>query len=279
MVPLDLISAKTRQEFREYFVGTTLAVIDDAFSAEGVKADLSYEPPVGGQRRTLVEQYYHTIDWRSADDVSRILRVYEAVLVDLDLEAAGGHNAEGAKKTALALRRWLSRDGIREDGGRLVMPGHPSLQDALVGIDAPELQRQIERMRLAVDVDPGLAIGTAKELVETVCKTVLNERGAPADPNWDVPRLVKETRQVLALLPSDIDDSAKGAKSIKRLLNNLGSVVSGLAELRNLYGTGHGKHGHAKGVHPRHARLAVGAAATLATFLLETHRARGEEAA
>jgi hypothetical protein len=271
----DLLSAKTRQEFREYFVSTTLAKIDDAFRAEGFEADLTYDPPVGGQRRTLVEQYYRAVDWRDRSWVSRVLRVYEAVLVVLDLEAASkGYNADWAKETAVALRRWLARDGIKEDAGRLTLPGHRSLDDALASIDAPELQRQIDRMRASLESDPGLAIGTAKELVETVCKTILSERRGPPDPAWDLPRLVKETREVLTLLPADIDDSAKGAESIKRLLSNLGAVVSGLAELRNLYGTGHGKHGRAKGVHPRHARLAVGAAATLATFLLETHEVR-----
>ena len=68
--------------------------------------------------------------------------------------------------------------------------------------------------------------------------------------------------------------AAKGTETIQRLLSNLGAVAQGLSELRNLYGTGHGKHGKAKGLFARHARLAVGAAATLATFLLETHEDR-----
>jgi hypothetical protein len=274
-MPRDLISAKTRQEFREYFVSTSLATIDDAFRAEGLKADLSHQPAVGGQRRTLVEQYYHGIDWRRASDVAPVLNVYEAVLVDLDLQASGdGVTAASARERSTALRRWLTRDGIKEDGGSLALPGHASVHDVPIGIDSPELQRQIDRMRSSIDADPGLAIGTAKELVETVCKTILVERGAEPHHDWDVGRLVKEARQQLSLLPSDIDDGAKGADSIKRLLNNLGSVLNGIAELRNLYGTGHGKHGKAKGVLPRHARLAVGAAATLATFLLETHESR-----
>lgn len=52
---------------------------------------------------------------------------------------------------------------------------------------------------------------------------------------------------------------------------NVGTVVQGLAELRNAYGTGYGKHGRARGLQSRHARLAVGASGALATFLLETH--------
>jgi hypothetical protein len=63
------------------------------------------------------------------------------------------------------------------------------------------------------------------------------------------------------------------------LLNNslapaLATVSQSLAELRNLYGTGHGKGGRTKGLSPRHAKLAVGAAATLAVFLFETHKER-----
>lgn len=274
-MPRDLISAKTRQEFREYFVGTTLATISDAFSAEGLEPDSSYSPPFSGSRRNLVEQYFHAIDWRSHEQVTQVLRVFEAVLLELDLHAnVGDANSGWARDRAAALRAWLTRDGVAEVEGRLRLPGHASLHDALTSIDAPELQRQIDRLRSSVDSDPALAIGTAKELVETVCKTILAERRVPVDPNWDVPRLVKEARGCLSLMPSDINDATRGADSIRRVLSNLGTLVSGIAELRGLYGTGHGRHGQARGVHPRHARLVVGAAATLAIFLLETHEAR-----
>lgn len=131
-----------------------------------------------------------------------------------------------------------------------------------------------ERMRAAVDDDPALAIGTAKELLETTCKTILHEREVEIDPAWDIARLVKEARAALELLPEDVPDSARGAQVAKRLLSNLGSIAQGLAELRNLYGTGHGRHGRGGGPGPRHARLAVGAAAALATFLFETHEHR-----
>lgn len=61
-------------------------------------------------------------------------------------------------------------------------------------------------------------------------------------------------------------------ETIRRLLSNLATITSGIAELRNSYGTGHGKAASSKGLGPRHAKLAVGAASTLAVFLAETHR-------
>jgi len=67
----------------------------------------------------------------------------------------------------------------------------------------------------------------------------------------------------LKLIPEGIPDTARGAEVIKCLLSNLGMIGNGLAELRGLYGTGHGKHGTATGLGVRHAKLAVGPAATV----------------
>ena len=88
----------------------------------------------------------------------------------------------------------------------------------------------------------------------------------------DVPTLTKETLKELKLVPDGVPDSARGSDVVKRFLSNLGTIGNGLAELRGLYGTGHGKDGKTQGVKPRHAKLAVGAAATLTTFLFETHK-------
>jgi len=79
-------------------------------------------------------------------------------------------------------------------------------------------------------------------------------------------------------VPEGIADAVKGAETIKRVLSNLGSIVYGLAELRNLYGSGHGRSGPLRGLTPRHARLAVSSAGALCTFLLETHDARKHKA-
>lgn len=147
-----------------------------------------------------------------------------------------------------------------------------SLKDTATSIDAIQLADQIRRMEQAVHTDPSLAIGTAKELVETVCKTILAERGREIPGIPDVPTLSKETFKQLKLVPEGIPEEARGSKVIKTLLSNLGTIANNLAEIRNLYGTGHGHEGKAKGLGVRHAKLAVGAAAALTMFLFETHK-------
>ena len=97
-------------------------------------------------------------------------------------------------------------------------------------LDAIYLAEQIRRMEASVETDPGLAIGTAKELIETCCKTILAERGKPMTGTPDVPTLTKETLKELKLVPDGVPDSARGSDVVKRLLSNLGTIGNGLAE-------------------------------------------------
>jgi hypothetical protein len=281
MAKRDIISKKTRLEFREYFVGTSLRQISQEFDAADVPFDADYKPPEDGQRRSLVEHYYHAVDFSLWRDVRKVLRVYENVLVELEerlKNRSWGDRQETLTRTLSGLVRCLERDGFQYRDGRIVPVKHNSaiedLSATAQALDAHVLHQQIERIRASLDDDPALAIGTAKELVETTCKTVLADYGIQAKSSWDISRLVKEARAVLRLVPEDIPDSAKGAEVIKRVLSNRGQISQGIAELRNMYGTGHGKDGRAKGLGPRHARLAVGCSIALASFLFETHEAR-----
>lgn len=153
-------------------------------------------------------------------------------------------------------------------------PGVASARQAFSEADLTYVTQQITRMETAIPNDPELAIGTAKELVETCCKTILAERGVETPRSVEIAHLVKSTLKELQLTPADIPESAKAAENIKRLLSNLASVTQGLAELRNFYGTGHGKSARVKGLKARHAKLCVGVASTLSVFLMETHLER-----
>lgn len=180
--------------------------------------------------------------------------------------------AEGAAHEVTESDKRLA-DRCRKIASRL-LAGGPSLDDLkrkARSLDANHLAEQIRRMEDSVETDPSLAIGTAKELIETCCKTILSERGREIPGTPVVPTLTKATLKELRLVPEGVPNAARGADVIKRLLSNLSTVGHGLAELRGLYGTGHGQHGSTSGLTSRHAKLAVGAASTLAVFLFETH--------
>jgi hypothetical protein len=277
----DLISIKTRQLFREYFVGTSLRFISDEFDAARVDCDLAHQPTVSGQRRCLVEQYYHSVNWTDWRDIKKVLQVFESVLHTaekvIQSSLADSEFTKRLKSDVESMLYYLRKDGFQYVDGRLAsgagLPSLDAIKENAAEFDAKHLAEQIHRIEQSVESDPALAIGTAKELIETTCKTILAERGKPVSGTPDIPTLTKETLKELKLVPDGVPDSARGSDVIKRLLSNLGTIGNGLAELRGLYGTGHGKHGQTSGLTARHAKLAVGAAATLTTFLFETHKA------
>lgn len=156
------------------------------------------------------------------------------------------------------------------DGSQLTLAEAKRVAERLSG---HYIAQQVRRLHEAADKDAELAIGTAKEFLETVCKTILSERSVAISRNEDLPALVRTTVKNLAIIPAGIADHAQSEKTITVLLNNLGSVGQQLAEIRNHFGTGHGRSTDHIGLQKRHARLAIGAAATLAVFLYECHEA------
>jgi Abortive infection C-terminus len=185
-----------------------------------------------------------------------------------------------ARRTHGTLVACIRRDGYEYRDGKLlasgIAPATSRLKEEAVRVDAPYLLQQVERIENQIEGDPRLAIGTSKELVETVCKMILTDRKVAVDRKWELMELVKRTREELKLVPDDIPESVKAAETIRKLLGNLAAITQSLAELRNTYGTGHGHDGRIKGLSPRHARLAAGAACVLAKFLFETHTHRSE---
>lgn len=275
-----ILSPKTRLEFREYFVGTSVARVDDAFALAGIPLRDDYDPPCSGARRRRVEQYYVSVDCAKLADVRQVLVVYEHVLDELEHQVKHGDDywKKDAEATLDSLLRCVRRDGFEWVDGHLLSAAKTiqlrDIHDTITAVNAPELAQQLARLRKAVDEDPGLAIGTAKEMLETTCKAILEDQGVSFDARWDFPELLKATRRELRLLPDDIPEAVRGAETMKRLLSSLGQIGHGLAELRNLYGSGHGRSPGAKGLSARHARLAVGAVATLVQFLFDTHQER-----
>lgn len=156
-------------------------------------------------------------------------------------------------------------------GARRSVSRARSVADAL---DAGWMQKEIERLENAVERDPALAIGTAKDLIETCCKSILSRRGHEISRKADLPELSKLLAKELQLVPEGIPDQAKGAETIRLILRNLSALTQYLAELRGLYGSGHGRDGKYRGLEPRHARLAVAAAVAFIDFVTETHQQR-----
>lgn len=264
---MDLISRQTRLAFREHLVGWTLRTITDLFDAADIPhVSMPQESLPSGMRRSLVEEYYAGVDWSSARDVRKVLRVYEDILAELDPESRDHEK----------LSNLLGRDGYVYQDGHLLSGGPVELakvEDASQLVDRRAIGDHLRRIEESVDSDPAQAVGSAKELVETVSKLVLEHYSENPDRYDTVQQLVKAAIRHLDLSQEDLPETRRGADSMRQVLAGVAQVVGGIAELRNLYGTGHGQ-ARPAALQARHARLVVGSASTICMFLLETLDAR-----
>ncbi len=262
MTGRDLISKRTRNEFREAFVDWTLREIDTEFDNEDFAPDLTYQPPLIGQRRSLVEQYYKSIDFSDYGQVQRLLMVYETVIRTVEPHSPQ-HSA--------TLRGCLERDGVRF--GRLLLPSRsPSdrdVADILTDFDAEHVHTAWRKAVERRATDPEGAITAARTLLETVCKHILDDAGQPYDDSADLPKLWSLCADELNLSPAQ-----HAEKAFKAILGNCQSIVNNLATIRNRVSDAHGHGRRPVRPKPRHAELAVNLAGTMAAFLVATWQER-----
>lgn len=144
-------------------------------------------------------------------------------------------------------------------------------ESAAVRLGVTEMRRQVERIRRDYATDPEAAIGQAKELIESACKTILGITG-DSDEKHDVPALVKQALLHLGLDPTQVGAGPDG-RAAKRLLGGVSSILNGAGELRNARGTGHGRSG-ADLVDASLARMAVGVVLPTVIYLVESWEAQ-----
>lgn len=135
--------------------------------------------------------------------------------------------------------------------------------------DHAALMDHLDAIGRDIETDPAGAIASAKELVESMYKLVLDKRGVPYGPKDDLPALYKKVAVDLAVSKESVPASAKGSEAAHKVLGSLNTAVFGLAELRNQIGRGHGRATPSPAV-GRHARLAFNAAVTLTEFIYDT---------
>ena len=205
----------------------------------------------------------HPIVRSEMTEVTRLLQTYNDNLTNDNFEIVERTKLSG-RPIFIGRQKLLGKSSLQK-----------SKQHLLNYLSEDYVVKQITLMENSIEFSPELSIGTAKELIETICCTILSERKVEIDKNWDLLQLLKQTTKQLKLTPEGIPDEVKASKIIKSILGSLTTVVQGLSELRNQYGSGHGKKSNFKGLSTRHAKLSVGAASTLAIFLLETHKKNG----
>ncbi len=166
----------------------------------------------------------------------------------------------------------ISGNPVFEGRQRVIGKSHLIAKKAEIKkyLNTEYVNNKINLMNEAVTRDTDLAIGTAKELIETACKSILKKHGIESDPDWNLGKLLKQTSLKLNFKPKRATNPDKAETSIKQILKGITILINGVAELRNAYGTGHGKESEFQMLESKYAKLIVGTVSELVIFYLAT---------
>ena len=145
----------------------------------------------------------------------------------------------------------------------------PAGLDAVLSVQGrPAIEDQLDRLRRSAE-DPALMLGTAKEMLESTAKYVLEAFSVPYSPAMDFDQLWYHTRDRLRLHPKDVDVDEPGGEQVREILQASWSIARMTNVLRNLEGTGHGRT-LPTGVRAEVAHLVVREACSVAQLVLAT---------
>ena len=261
----DLISKATRNEFRELMVGLVLRDIDMVFEAGGFQPKLDYQPPVSGQRRSLVEQYYANIDFQSSQAVRGLLVTFAETIERYKRAHSEVMSAEDLQKKVDPLLARMVREGFTYENGRFLSSGSVIVTSSLTGLSVALISEHIDKARAKINAgDNAGAITNSYTLVEGLLKEILHRHKITFNENeGDIRALYQHVADCLNLNPKG--ESLESY--LKAILQGLKSQVSGLYELANRASDRHARRYNPA---PHHAKLAVNATFSLCEFLLDS---------
>jgi len=241
-----VFSPLTLGKFEDASASIPLRQIVRAFEGANIRPGEDPGGP-GGDRRTQFRRYVAGVDQHDPRQLDRLGHALGALI-----EEVAASKVDFLVKAAES-DHFTFADGVFRPAGTTPSSFAVTRIDDLAFID--DCGR---RLHLLANDSPTEAIDGAEELVESVCRTVLRLIGDPAPGKTAaLGDIAKSMLKAVDVVPAGIDDAKKGAELVRKCLQQLGAVVAALAEL--------------KGLSPRHARLAVGAAVTFAGFVAETY--------
>ena len=151
-----------------------------------------------------------------------------------------------------------------------ISPAASDIEEGLKAFTSEEVSRSWNRVIRRITDDPEGAITAARNLLETVLKHILDDRNIDYDcASIELPDLYKRVQAELNLAPEQHQENV-----FKQILGGCSGIVNGLGAMRNKLGDAHGKGKGSVRPLPRHARLAINIAGSMALFLTDTHHGK-----
>lgn len=254
----------------------THASLDSLFMYAGAPGD----PPTGSKHVKALE-WLRQVNKQSKEPLSILGKIVEAYMDDPDTAPDASppstflpvYGLEEKRKFCRRFEATLANCGMSYRKGGIVTTGGtaPSrtLGEIISGKDFPAILAEFDRALEHVEKDPRESISAACNILESVFKTYIDDNGLAMPAKQDLQGVFKVVRGDLGLEAGCVEDD-----DLKKIISGIYSIVDGVGALRTHASSAHGQGRKTYRIEPRHARLAINSAHTVAAFVLETWEKR-----
>jgi hypothetical protein len=212
----------------------------------------------------FLAEMVHPLVRQDEEEVEQLLSLFNECLEEDDWEIVATK-----RRRSGPIYEGRRREALKTPTEAIDLDQNERLEDPQV------IREHLRRIDRDLKSDPSGAIGSSKELVESVFKQILDDYDVSYRKGEDLMGLYKKVQKVLRLNAEAVPDDRKGSKAAVKTLRALVTTVQSLAELRNEIGSGHGRSKRSPAL-TRHGRLAFNASVSVVEFLLDTWHVRKE---
>lgn len=263
-------------------IGILAKIIPDYYTRSEIDSLFAYAGAPGrvpeGNKQTAVQSWLRSTNLEHATP----LAVLGAVLDDFmqkELTSSRSFWMQGTPtehEVALEAAKQKVRETLAKDslayakGGAIVRAGSTStlsLAESVKKHGLVTVEIEINRALAQIEQDPHAAAQYAGNVLEAAIKAYLDNKNVTYGQGDTLAELWKLASETMGLKPKDWDD-----KDLKMIGSGLNSIVGGITHLRNKKSAAHGKSEEQSKTYvlkPRHARLAIHSAHTIAAYLIE----------
>lgn len=237
-------------------------------------ADAPGDPPEG-TKSVKIRQWLTRINRESDYPLVILGRLLQRYLDLPDEEAEvsffdNTNNLAAERKFKFDIEALLKRYNLTYYTGGIISNGAASpsktLSEIIKSRDIPSIDAEFDRAISKITSEPREAVSAACNILESVFKVYISDTdGVDMPQKQDLFNVWKVVRSNLGFEPGLIQDA-----DLKKILSGVFSVVDGVGSLRTHASSAHGEGRKTYNLKPRHARLAINSAHTIALFVLET---------
>lgn len=256
-------------------LSSNLSVLETSVSLDNLflYADAPGEPPEGS-KPVKVQAWLRRIN-KESDEPLKVLGKLIETYMELPKQEEEevllwGINVTNHKKEFKEkLESIFAQCNLTYINGGIVSDGSSapsrSLSDLIKGRDIPSIEAEFTRALANVNSEPRESVSAACNILESIFKVYIADEQLEQPQKQDLQNVWKVVRGDLDFDPKLVQDD-----DLKRVLSGILSIVDGIGAFRTHASSAHGEGRVMYKLKPRHARLAIHSAHTIAMFVLET---------